>query len=329
MLPEHRICVEFLPPRELSRPAVVRLLTEHRVAPMLAVRPSEDDEEALEALRPYVAAGLPACAWPLLDDADGYWPSEGNVATFARRVERLLAAARRRALVLPWLAIDLELPFAEVERARRGWSFASEAWRHLDRRRFAEATREYAALHKRVASEGTRGLAIAYPMVSADFATGSSTMQDLCEAPLHCGWDRVAIMTYGSMVAGYSRRVLTVEDARWYGYRALARLASVIGPRAGAFVGVVGKGKLGDEPSYADPVELSRDASAARAAGVGEVSLFCLEGILETRDPEAWLSALVDAEPERPPRRWRGELLHRSIEAGAVAVSALRALGGT
>jgi hypothetical protein len=130
------------------------------------------------------------------------------------------------------------------------------------------------------------------------------------------------------MVAGYSRRALTVEDARWYGYRALARMAAVIGQRAGAFVGVVGKGKLGDEPSYQDPVELARDASAARAAGVGEVSLFCLEGVLDSPEPEGWLRALTDAAPERPPLRWRGELLHRSIEAGAMAVSALRAMVG-
>ncbi|MSP63885.1 MAG: hypothetical protein EXR72_26770, partial [Myxococcales bacterium] len=289
-LPEHRVCVEFLPHAELARPAVVRLLTAHNVAPMLAVRPGED-EAALSALAPYLDAGLAVCAWPLLDDGDGYWPSETNVAAFAVRVSALLAAARRRGLTLPWLAVDLEPRFEERDTGRGSAlgavpRVALQAWRHLDLPRFARATREYAALHKTIAAAGTRALAIAWPFVSADFATGSSSMQDLCEAPLGCGWDRVAIMTYGSLIAGYSRGMLTTSDVRWYGYRALARLGRALGPRSGAFIGLTGSGKLGDEPAYQEPRELALDAAAARAAGVGEVSLFCLEGILARPDPE-------------------------------------------
>lgn len=325
-----RVCVEFLAPAELARPEVVRLLARHRVAPMLALRPGTDDE-ALAALDPFLEAGLPACGWPLLDDADGYWPSEANAGRFVERVRGLLARAARRGRPLPWLAVDLEPPIDEVSRARRSgpwWraapALAAQALAHLRPAQFAAAQQDYVALHKECAAAGTRTLAIAYPLVSADFAAGGDAMQDLCEAPLRCGWDRVAIMTYGSMVAGYSRGALSVADARWYGYRALSRLSRALGARTGAFVGVVGRGKLGDEPAYDSPDDLGLDAAAARAAGVGEVALFCLEGILDSRDPEAWLRAL-DRPAARPPATWRGELLHRSIEAGARAVAVARA----
>lgn len=315
-----------MPPRELARPEIVRLLSRHGVAPMLALPPDRDDDEALAALQPYVAAGLPACAWPLLTDEQGYWPSERNVALFAARVAALLAGAARRQRGIPWLAIDLEPAIGELRRP--GWgpaeALARSAWHHLDGDRFAAATHAYAALHKTIAAAGTRTLAIAYPVVSADFAGGGEVMQDLCEAPLGCGWDRVAIMTYGSLVAGYSRRLLSVADARWYGYRALARLGGALGERSGAFVGIVGSGKLGDEAGYDDPAELARDVAAARAAGVAEISLYGLEGVLSRRDPERWLDALTHPGSALPPFRWRGELVHRGVELAARGIEGLR-----
>ena len=331
--PERRICVEFLPPAELRSPAIVRLLVAHRVAPMLAIRPG-DDAPALAALAPYIDAGLGAAAWPLLSDAEGYWPSSSNVVAFTARVVELLETARARALPLPWVAIDLEPSVNDVRRAvgRSSLgaipSIAAATLARLDRQRFAHAAEKFAALHKRIARVGARTLAIAYPFVSADLWRGSQAMQDLFEAPLGAGWDRRAIMTYGSLVAGYSHGLLTVEDARWYAYRSLGRLVAAYGPRAGAFVGVVGHGKLGDEPNYDQPREIERDVAAARAAGVGDLGLFGLEGILDRSDPERWLAAFADAEPAKPPFRARGEMLHRSIEAGALGVSLLRATIG-
>ena len=147
-------------------------------------------------------------------------------------------------------------------------------------------------------------------------------MERLFAAPLRCGWDRVAIMTYGSLLAGYSRGLLSVADARWYSFRALARLAAALGPRAGAFVGIVGKGKLGDEPDYLDPDELGEDVAAARAAGVRDLSLFCLEGILASAAPERWLDALVAPRAARPRFSLRGELVHRALVLGARALGA-------
>ena len=37
---------------------------------------------------------------------------------------------------------------------------------------------------------------------------------------------------------------LSIDAARWYGYRALTGLVSAVGRRAGAYVGIVGRGKL-------------------------------------------------------------------------------------
>ncbi len=325
---DFRVCVEFMAPRELATPAVQRLLVAHRVAPMLAVHPG-DDAEALEALAPYAAAGLPACAWPLLSDEEGYWPSERNVVRFSQRVAELLETARGRPP--PWIAIDLEPPLGDLAALRQPLSWRAfpglvdRAWHHLDRAEFEAAQRVYTALQHKIAATHTRTLAISYPFVAADYGLiRSQAMQDLCEAPLECGWDRIAIMTYGSLMAGYSQGLFSSEDVRWYGYRALGRMAQAFPGCAGAFLGIVGHGKLGDEPSYETPEELARDAAAARAAGVAEIGLFCLEGLLGRPNPEAWLQALTEPTSVPPPRRWRGELLHRGLGAIGLAAQAVR-----
>src|SRR5207248_167438 len=104
---------------------------------------------------------------------------------------------------------------------------------------FAAAERHYAAMHKRLLRRNIRVHAIAYPAAAADFAhAGAVSFQRAAAAPLRCGWDRVGVLAYGSLLAGWSRGLLDEDDARWYAHRALSVLARALGPRASAFVGL-------------------------------------------------------------------------------------------
>lgn len=329
---ERRVCVEFLPPDELAR-AEVRVLLRHAgVAPMLAApaRPRADgaaaqaeaDEAVAQALKRYRDEGLRPCVWPLLPDEDGYWPSARNAERACARVRALLSAAE--AAGAPFgrgdvIAIDLEPPLWDARRHRLGGCDAAS---------FASASAHFRGLRRELAHKGLRTLAIAYPLVSAD--DRGTYWQRRCVAPLGCGWDRVAIMTYSSMVAGYSRGLLDVAAARRYGYRAQAALGAAFPGRAGAFVGICGRGKLGDEPAHEDPEALRLDVAAARAAGAVEVTAFCLEGILQSKDPYAWLAAL-SAPPLAPPislGALRGDAVHALLKAVARLPDLLSGVGG-
>jgi hypothetical protein len=311
--------VEFLPPAELARDEVRGLLRQAGVAPMLAapVRGEErsDQDEAdgqvAEALGRYRRDGLTPCVWPLLPDRDGYWPSAENAELACARVRALLAAAAARgAPFLPgdFVALDLEPPLWDARRHRLAG---------CSRERLDAATGVFSALRAELHAQGLRTLAIAYPLVSADGADAARRpFQRRCVAPLHCGWERVAIMTYASMLAGYSRGALSVAAARRYGYLAQRALGAAFPGRAGAFVGICGRGKLGDEPAHREPEELARDVAAARAAGAVELTAFCLEGILASADPAAWLRAL-HTPPAAPPFSLRGEALHLGLTAAA------------
>jgi hypothetical protein len=324
-----RITVEFLAPAELARPDVTHLLLPRRVAPMLALPAGGDDLAALAALQPYVTAGLDACAWPLLPDDDGYWPGVANAARFVERVRSIVALAERNHLHLPRLAVDLEPPVGAVLRLARTHPLAAFARLVRDvivpiasRAAFDAAAATYAALQQELLRSSTRTLAIAYPFAAADFARVSRrcALQRMVEAPLRAGWDAASVLAFGSMLSGLSRGALDAADARWYAHRALSQLARAFPGRAAAFVGLVGKGKLGDEPSYADPLELARDVASARAAGVDDLALYGLEGVLQSSNPGAWLDALVTPPPAAPPLRLRGELLHRSMNLAALVL---------
>ncbi|MCK6550309.1 hypothetical protein L6R52_31020, partial [Myxococcota bacterium] len=69
---------------------------------------------------------------------------------------------------------------------------------------------------------------------------------------------------------------------------------------ASVSVGLAGPGKLGDEPVLPSPDALALDVAAARAAGVDDLALFSLEGVLGRASPEAWLEAFVATPPRAP-----------------------------
>jgi hypothetical protein len=68
------------------------------------------------------------------------------------------------------------------------------------------------------------------------------------------------------------------------------------GARAGLSLGAVGTGAFGDEPVLRSPAELARDVAIARAAGIQELSLFELGGVLRRAPAEPWLEAFCSGE---------------------------------
>ncbi|MDB4998076.1 MAG: hypothetical protein JWM74_5508, partial [Myxococcaceae bacterium] len=79
--------------------------------------------------------------------------------------------------------------------------------------------------------------------------------------------------------------------------RVLARTCTAtrarFGGTAGISLGAVGLGALGNEPVYRSPTELAEDVAIARAAGLDDLTLLDLGGVLTRDDPEAWLEAFT------------------------------------
>lgn len=115
------------------------------------------------------------------------------------------------------------------------------------------------------------------------------------------GFERVEVMAYSSLFHGLSFGTLDRSDA--------LALLSIVASQAAADVrartrpvrlalalGCVGTGALGNEPLYAGPSELREDVAVVRAAGIDDLALLDLGGVLARPPLESWLDAFVQTE---------------------------------
>jgi hypothetical protein len=138
-------------------------------------------------------------------------------------------------------------------------------------------------------------------MVVAD-AAGGGGWQRLLGTPVDAlPLARVSLMLYSSLATGYARGWLRRADVRsllhWTAQAARRRY----GARACASLGAVGPGALGDEAILASPSELADDVGLVRAAGIDELALFDLRGMLARPPVCDWLDALASPPASTPP----------------------------
>ncbi len=326
-----RVWCEHLPLVRLREPAVLDLLARYEAHPIVAAKPDIELDALADALSSLTTRGLTPGVWPLLNEDAGYWPSERNFSAWAGWAFDLLDELEQRDARPVWVAVDLEPPIQQVARLlRRPWAIpvaaAALALENMDIERFESSRDELRAILSTLRDRGHRTLGVTLPLAAHDLRDGISIWEDMFETPwTGLPWDAAGIMAYGSIIAGASRGAFTPADARAIHQPLLAHIGRELGTRAHASIGITGAGVFGDEPAYEDPAELARDASAARAAGIEDIAVFCLEGILARPDPEAWLAAVADAVPCAPEPTWKSRALRK---VGASARSGARLLFG-
>jgi hypothetical protein len=183
------------------------------------------------------------------------------------------------------LVIDLEPPFFQLAK----WIDARPARLHASRYRaardaYADATRRWHASHRITTA--------VMPMLA--FEVAGQWMQRVLGTPTSAlDVDRHSVMAYSSLFEGWSRGVIDRRRAE----RLLVACARFtrrrFGDRAALSLGTVGAGAFGNEPCYRDARELARDVAIARAAGIDELALFDLGGIVRRAPAEVWLDAFA------------------------------------
>lgn len=273
---------ETLPFEELTRPAVVDLLARYRVDLLLAVRPWQLAEVA-DVVRRLQGAGVFVALWPMLADGDGRWASASSHTRFIAFADELLAC-------VPFaeeLVLDLEPPLPQLAR----WKDGSPTWRQTPSPgRYRTARAAYVAA---VARWGTRHRITTAVMPLLPLELRGEWLQRLLGTPASAlAVDRHSVMAYSSLFEGWSRGLIDRRraEALLVGCAHLTRLR--FGVRGALSLGTVGTGAFGDEPCYRDVGELARDVALAQRAGIEELSLFDLGGIVRRAPAEAWLDAL-------------------------------------
>ncbi len=324
-----RVWSEFLPFDEVRRPETLRLLGTHDVEPILAVHVEADLQSLSETIRSARRAGLRPWIWPLLAKDHGYWASEQNSGEWKARVDEILSTLESENARPSGIAVDLEPPLAIVNLTR---SMQVVEWmqlvrRHLDPIRFESSVMSWRAIALGLSARGYETLGITTPMAAHDLRDGQPVWQDLLETPwIDVPWSSWGIMAYNSMVAGYSKGVLNIEEARACHHPLLVRINQSFGARGHVSLGLTGTGVLEDEAVYSSPDDLALDVAAAKAAGITDIGVFCLEGILDRSDPESWLKKFDVPPALMMPQSWKTPLVQGAARSARLVTNRLRML---
>lgn len=301
---------ETVPYRRIEEPALLALLARRRLGLLVAVTP-ETADAAPRLIGRCRDAGVEIGLWPMLEDRHGRWPSEANAERFADFTRGLLEPLAARDLLPAELVLDLEPPLPRTRAILDGDLAA------LLERPPPGGAAALGRLGRELRAAGIATHAAVTLMTALPWARASRGWERLLGTRLEGGCDLLDVMVYTSLLEGYSRGALRRSDARGLLGAVSVSLARR-GSRAAVSLGAVGGGALGDERTYLEPRELAEDVAVARGAGVEQMALFSLGGVLARPPLEAWLDAFASERTSPPPR-----LTARA----AAALGALGAIG--
>ncbi len=327
-----RIWCETISFSELLRGGALQIPKERGWSLLLAVLPG-DLPLLPELLLRADSMSLPVSIWPMLTSDRGRWVHATTLQPFLVFANSVLALCEERGRLPAELVIDLEPPFQAVADvvSDLGASGLGSPWHHV--KRLLRVTREGARafdhareeLRRFVEATHRRGVSVsctALPLVPLDDA--GCDWQRVLGTPVDgVGFHRVNIMMYSSLVEGWSKG--TIDRTR--AMRALHEVAHLtrkkFGEAASVSIGLVGTGAFSNEPIYRAPSELREDVAIVRSAGIRDVCLFDLGGVVGRSRSREWLDAFADDQAPAP----RVERSPRSIDAlrllGRVATSSV------
>jgi len=273
---------ETLTYAEVARPELVALLRGRAIELLLAVRPWQLDEVGplVERLR---GEGLVVALWPMIDDRDGRWASVTSAAAMIAFADAVVA----RAPGCDELILDLEPPLATLA----SWKDGGLRWPRLPSRAGYRAAR---AAYVDAVTRWRVDRRVSTALLPALVAERGEWLQWLFGTPASAlPVDGHSVMAYTSLFEGWSRGVLARRGAEAL-LVACAHLARRrFGARAGLSLGCVDTGAFGDEPAYRGPAELARDVALAQRAGIDELSIFDLGGMVRRGPVQRWVDALA------------------------------------
>ena len=248
--------------------------------------PHIGSRDLLNLLEEAQERGIRTTLWPLLSTDQGPWANEGNAPLFTALVEEMMDWLDQQGLHPEWIAVNMENSAAQMGIIKEYFyngefqALIELLLGNIDRDRFEEAVEDYRQLVHRIHGRGYKVMVTTYPFMMDDFHDGDPDFQDMANVPLSgIEWDALTFTTYRTAYSGD----LGVEfsPSMVYEYGRVAK--KLFGDRARLAVGMIGLTDHGE--GYASPEDLALDISAAKAAGISEIDLFHLGGMIKEGGP--------------------------------------------
>lgn len=319
-----RCWAEYLPQEVVMREEVVNLLKKYNVNLSIATPYGSLDEKWANFLRYYEEQGVEVALWLLLPDSLGYWPSERNADEFSQYLDEVFQFAKLHNLKVPWIAVDLEMPIYQGEKVLRSprgkklIELLKIRRENKNLKRFKIATKKYEEIQDKINNFGAKTLVAAHHFVLDDVEADGVRFQDIMETPVSVvKWDVVSFMIYNSMNVGYTRGFISPADAHYLLYDYAIQAKKHFQNAAGVSIGVTDIGKLGDEPYYQEPYQMIHDVEATKAAGILDIAIYNMEGVLKAKNPADWFEIVLNTPAKVPPPTLRAKILKGLLRLAA------------
>ena len=303
------VWAEFMEPAEIEK--ATPFLSKYQVSIAMAFSEKNMTREYINLFWKMNELGIDFYLWLLLPDEDGYWVNERKTEKFDFFVKRVIVWAFKHDFYIPGIAVDMEPPLQQMKilSDRKFFEKVKTMLGNLNKNRFQQAqydlqnTADYLREHD-IKTVAPIAFNVAHEMIS-----GKTTIQDLMETPI-VKWDKISPMFYTTLFPLFTKNFISREDARWYLYRAGKKFAEKMGKRASVSLGTIGQGKLDTEETtgYTSPEEFLPDIQASLAAGIEDIFIFNLKGLMSS--PNEWFSTICSASPMIPKKTLKGDILY-------------------
>lgn len=320
--PVFLITAEYTPYSKLMEPEVVGLFQKYGAAVCLCVRAHQLNEELDRLYQVYEQAGVPILFWPLLPLEHGLYLNKRTTRVYLDYLETLFNWAEAHGHRIEAIVIDVEpsyIPPPEGGKPPGLLKNLRRVLKDLDRESFQASLPEFNRINDLIHAHDCLSVAAAFPFVIDDRRVGRHGWEDLTGGPVATiEWDYLAIMMYTSWfveVGGWLG--MDWDSAHYLAYDYSRDLKALWGDRAAVAVGVTNPGQGHEQVLYTSAEQIAPAIAAVRAAGIQNLGIYDLQGILESGDPESWFQVLRDT-PAGKPEAGRGPArrLRRFLRAG-------------
>lgn len=251
--------------------------------------------------------------WPLLPEAEGYWPNQANHGAFRAWVDELLGwvEGEPECAGVQGIMVDMEMP---LDKARTLADAAEGGETSLgdlvgvfvdgvDEAVFAEGKDGYRDLCAAVREHGLTCNLTTLPVLVDDRADGDETLALALWCPIEgVGWDELSFQVYRSLLQRFSFALPDPEPQLSAGIVASYAADIVrLWPERGAIDLGTTSGGVFSAAGISSAADLQADIAASLHAGIAadRINIYSLEGLDEHADAEAWI-ALPEPAPAIP-----------------------------
>ena len=312
--PQILVTVEYMTYDQLLEPEVMDIAKRNNllIAPVIRAHLLNEDLDRLYT--EYKKAGIKIVFWPLLPREDCLYLNEEYADEYIEHLDRIYAWADKYGHDIEALIVDIEPPNCqegtdegpEEKEQQEGFAL-SQAFDLLGKEEFEASIPKFELVIDKLHEHNTVAISTAMDYAAMDIKTGRPVLQDVAGGPsLIVNWDYFSFMNFGSQNTVFLQELFEgmhmswdVDDTRYLSYRLCKIIAKEYGNRAAISLGQTIPGE-GHGAVWTDPADLGRDAAACKAAGIIHFGIYDFQGIVEADDPDAWVEAVRNAEPEKP-----------------------------